>query len=153
MRSRPGPAVASRPAAPWFPPRHVADVVRLIPVLTRHATTARHRPARIHPGARPTEVDAYRYEELSADAFAFGRELGERFHLSPNDWARTSGGSCSRRIPHPAPPSPPSRYPSLPGLGALGLRDQKWRPTSPTHIWMTEGDGEALWTPERMRNM
>ena len=38
------------------------------------------------PGARPTEVDAYKYEELVADAFAIGSELGERFHVVAHDW-------------------------------------------------------------------
>ena len=43
------------------------------------------------PGACPTAVDAYRYEELAADVLAFGRTIGERYHLVGHDWVPAVG--------------------------------------------------------------
>ena len=74
------------------------------------------------PGARPTEVDAYKYEELVADAFAVGSELGERFHLVGHDWGANVGWlmlqeeSFANRILHRDIDT------ALPGLGALRVR-------------------------------
>jgi len=44
------------------------------------------------PGARPASVDAYRYEELGGDVFAFASAFGwERFHLIGHDWGAGAG--------------------------------------------------------------
>jgi pimeloyl-ACP methyl ester carboxylesterase len=44
------------------------------------------------PGARPANVDAYRYEELLADALAVADAAGfDRFHLIGHDWGSIVG--------------------------------------------------------------
>ncbi len=44
------------------------------------------------PGARPGDVDAYRYEEVGGDVFRFADALGwERFHLIGHDWGAGAG--------------------------------------------------------------
>lgn len=43
------------------------------------------------PGGRPAQAQSYPYEELAADALAFGRELGGRFHLVGHDWGAIAG--------------------------------------------------------------
>jgi pimeloyl-ACP methyl ester carboxylesterase len=53
------------------------------------------------PGARPTEVDAYRHEELAADVLAFGREVGGRFHLVGHDWGAIVGWLTLATDPSP----------------------------------------------------
>jgi pimeloyl-ACP methyl ester carboxylesterase len=106
-------------------------------------------------GARPTDVDAYRYEELVADALAFGHELGDRFHLIGHDWGAivawlTAGTDAS----------------SVASMTALSIahyaawarsvyddpamefyRDQLLK------TWMTEGLGEASLPADGLRMM
>jgi pimeloyl-ACP methyl ester carboxylesterase len=44
------------------------------------------------PGARPADVDAYRYEDLGGDVFRFADALGwDRFHLIGHDWGAGAG--------------------------------------------------------------
>jgi pimeloyl-ACP methyl ester carboxylesterase len=106
------------------------------------------------PGARPTEVDAYRYAELIADAFAFGSELGGRFHLITHDWGTNVGWLMLA--------TDPSRIASFTAISIPHY--QVWAravyedPEMASYlrllnIWMTEGEGEAFWTPQAMRNM
>ena len=54
------------------------------------------------PGARPEPVDAYRYEDLAADALAIPRALGfERFHLIAHDWGAIAGWAALSVDPRP----------------------------------------------------
>jgi pimeloyl-ACP methyl ester carboxylesterase len=53
------------------------------------------------PGARPASVDAYRYEELAADALALGTALGERYHLVGHDWGALVGWVTLATDPSP----------------------------------------------------
>ena len=106
------------------------------------------------PGARPTEVDAYRYEELVADAFAIGSELGERFHVIGHDWGANVGWLMLQKDP--------SRIASFTAISIPHY--QVWSRSvyddpamagylSMLNTWMTEGTGEAYWTAEQMRRM
>jgi pimeloyl-ACP methyl ester carboxylesterase len=105
------------------------------------------------PGARPTQVDAYRYEELIADAFAFGTELGDRYHLITHDW-----GANIAWLMLEADPSPIVSFTALAvphyqvwARAALEDEDMAIYRTLLT-IWMTPGEGEDFWTPEVMRD-
>ena len=52
------------------------------------------------PGARPTEVAAYRRQELSADALALADEAGaQRFHLVGHDWGGVLAWDIALRAP------------------------------------------------------
>jgi pimeloyl-ACP methyl ester carboxylesterase len=106
------------------------------------------------PGARPTEVDAYRYEELVADAFAIGSELGDRFHVIGHDWGANVGWLMLEKDP--------SRIASFTAISIPHY--QVWARSvyddpamagylSMLNTWMTEGTGEAYWTAAQMRNM
>jgi pimeloyl-ACP methyl ester carboxylesterase len=106
------------------------------------------------PGARPTEMDAYRYEELVADAFAIGGELGERFHLVAHDWGANVGWLMLQKDP--------SRIASFTAISiphyqawARSVYDDKAMAgyLSMLNTWMTEGKGEAYWTADAMRSM
>ena len=96
------------------------------------------------PGARPTEVDAYKYEELVADAFAIGSELGERFHVIGHDWGTNVGWLMLEKDP--------SRIASFTAISIPHY--QVWARSvyddpamagylSMLNTWMTEGTGEA----------
>jgi pimeloyl-ACP methyl ester carboxylesterase len=66
------------------------------------------------PGARPDDVDAYRYENLGGDVFAIAKAAGfDRFHLIGHDWG-AGAGWCALAID----PSP----------------IQSWTPMSVAHI-------------------
>ena len=106
------------------------------------------------PGARPTEVDAYKYAELVSDAFAFGSELGDRFHLIGHDWGANVGWLMLEEDP--------SRIASFVAMSIPHYR--VWAESvyddpemasylSMLDTWMTPGDGEAFWTEQAMRNM
>ena len=106
------------------------------------------------PGARPPKVDDYRYEELVADTLAFGRELGKRFHLIGHDWGANVGwltlatdpspiaSFTAMSIPHYLAWSR-SVYDDPAMAGYLGM----------LNTWMTEGKGEASWTPDLLRRI
>ena len=106
------------------------------------------------PGARPTEVDAYKYAELVADAFAIGSELGERFHLIAHDWGANIAWLMLQ--------SDPSRIASYTSLAvphyAVWARavyadsDMKGY-LSMLNTWMTPGKGEDYWTASAMKSM
>src|SRR5512133_3536869 len=106
------------------------------------------------PGARPTEVDAYKYEELVADAFALGSELGERFHVIGHDWGTNVGWLMLEKDP--------SRIASFTAISIPHY--QVWARSvyddtamagylSMLNTWMTEGKGEAYWTAAQMKRM
>lgn len=106
------------------------------------------------PGARPTEVDAYKYEELVADAFAIANELGERFHLIGHDWGTNVGWLMLQKDP--------SRIASFTAMSIPHY--QVWARSvyedpamagylSMLNTWMAADKGEAYWTATQMRNM
>ena len=106
------------------------------------------------PGARPTEVDAYKYEELVADAFAIGSELGERFHVVAHDWGANVAWLMLQKDP--------SRIASYTAIAvphyAVWARAVYDDPAMASYLsmlntWMTPGKGEAFWTASAMRNM
>jgi pimeloyl-ACP methyl ester carboxylesterase len=106
------------------------------------------------PGARPTEVDAYKYEELVADAFAIASELGERFHLVAHDWGANIAWLMLQKDP--------SRIASYTALAVPHY--QVWAKAvyddpdmkqylSMLNTWMTPGKGEDYWTASAMKSM
>jgi pimeloyl-ACP methyl ester carboxylesterase len=106
------------------------------------------------PGARPTEVDAYKYAELVADAFAFGSELGERFHVVAHDWGANIAWLMLQKDP--------SRIASYTAIAvphyAVWARAVYDDPDMAQYLsmlntWMTPDKGEAFWTASAMRNM
>ncbi|MBN2575403.1 MAG: alpha/beta hydrolase [Deltaproteobacteria bacterium] len=107
------------------------------------------------PGARPTEVDAYKYEELVADGFAFGSELGEKFHLVAHDWGANIAWLMLQT-------EYSSRIASYTALAVPHYRvwaqavyedpDMK-QYLSMLNTWMTPGTGEDFWTAQAMRQM
>jgi pimeloyl-ACP methyl ester carboxylesterase len=107
------------------------------------------------PGARPTEIDAYRYEELAADALAFGRELGERFHLVGHDWGAIVGW-----LTLATDPSPVASFTamSIPHYAAWARSvyddpDMAFYRDRLLGTWMTEGVGEASISPEFLKTI
>ena len=106
------------------------------------------------PGARPTEVDAYRYEELVADALAFGRELGDRFHLIGHDWGANVGWLTLATDPSPIASFTAISIPHY-GAWSRSVYDDETMAgyRSMLDTWMTEGTGEASWTPELLRRI
>ena len=106
------------------------------------------------PGARPTEVDAYKYAELVADAFAIASELGERFHVVAHDWGANIAWLMLQKDP--------SRIASYTAIAvphyAVWARAVYNDPSMASYLsmlstWMTPGKGEAFWTASAMRNM
>jgi pimeloyl-ACP methyl ester carboxylesterase len=106
------------------------------------------------PGARPTDVEAYRYEELVADAFAIASELGDRFHVIGHDWGANVGWLMLEKDP--------SRIASFTAISIPHY--QIWSRSvyedkamagylSMLNTWMTESTGEAFWTAEQMKSM
>lgn len=106
------------------------------------------------PGARPAEVDAYGYEEIVADAFAIGSELGERFHVIGHDWGANVGWLMLRKDPSRIASFTAISIPHYRVWARLVYDDPAMAGyLSMLDTWMTEGRGEAFWTPARMRNM
>jgi pimeloyl-ACP methyl ester carboxylesterase len=106
------------------------------------------------PGARPTKVDAYRYEELVADALAFGRELGDRFHLIGHDWGANVGWLTLATDPSPIASFTAISIPHY-GAWSRSVYDDEAMAgyRGMLNTWMTEGKGEASWTPELLRRI
>ena len=106
------------------------------------------------PGARPTEVDAYRYEELAADALAFGRELGDRFHLIGHDWGANVGWLTLATDPSPIASFTAMSIPHYAAWARSVYDDEAMAGyRGMLNTWMTEGKGEASWTPELLRRI
>jgi pimeloyl-ACP methyl ester carboxylesterase len=106
------------------------------------------------PGARPTGVDAYRYEELVADTLAFGRELGNRFHLIGHDWGANVGWLTLATDPAPIASFTAISIPHYAAWSRSVYDDEEmagYRQMLDT--WMTEGVGESSWTPELLRRI
>jgi pimeloyl-ACP methyl ester carboxylesterase len=106
------------------------------------------------PGARPTEVDAYRYEELIADAFAIGGELGERFHLVAHDWGANIAWLMLQKDPSRIASFTAIAVPHY-AIWARAVYDDSDMAgyLSMLNTWMTPGTGEAYWTAARMRSL
>ncbi len=106
------------------------------------------------PGARPTEVDAYRYEELVADAFALAHELGDRFHLIGHDWGANVGWLMLEESPSRIASFTAMSIPHYAVWAKSVYEDDEMRwYLDLLEIWMTPGEGEDYWTEEAMRNM
>jgi pimeloyl-ACP methyl ester carboxylesterase len=106
------------------------------------------------PGARPTEVDAYKYEELVADAFAFGSELGQRFHLVAHDWGANIAWLMLQKDPSRIASYTAIAVPHYAVWARAVYEDKDMAQyLSMLNTWMTEGKGEAFWTASAMRNM
>ncbi len=106
------------------------------------------------PGARPTEVDAYRYEELAADTLAFGRELGHRFHLIGHDWGANVGWLTLATDPSPIASFTAISIPHYTAWSRSVYDDEKMAGyRGMLNNWMAEGKGEATWTPELLRRI
>jgi pimeloyl-ACP methyl ester carboxylesterase len=109
------------------------------------------------PGARPTEVDAYKYAELVADGFAFGDVLGEKFHLVAHDWGANIAWlmlqtkDSSRIASYTALAVPHYRVWAQAVYDTSSDLNKVYLPMLTT--WMTPGDGEAYWTASAMRSM
>lgn len=106
------------------------------------------------PGARPTEVDAYRYEELVADTLAFGRELGGRFHLIGHDWGANVGWLTLATDPSSIASFTAISIPHY-GAWSRSVYDDKEMAgyLRMLNTWMIEGRGEATWSPEMLRRI
>lgn len=106
------------------------------------------------PGARPAGVDNYRYEELAADALAFGRELGNRFHLIGHDWGAVVGWLMLATDPSPIASFTAISIPHYTAWSRSVYDDEKMAGyRGMLNTWMTEGKGEASWTPELLRRI
>ena len=107
------------------------------------------------PGARPTAVEAYRYEELVDDAFALGRTLGPRFHLVGHDWGAIVGWVALATNPSQIASFTAMAIPHYEAWtrgvyedpAMANYRDRLLK------TWMTEGEGEAWLSPETLKNM
>ncbi len=106
------------------------------------------------PGARPTEVDAYKYEELVEDAFAIASELGDRFHLIGHDWGTNIGWLMLEKDP--------SRIASFTAISIphyqVWARSVYDDPAMAGYLamlndWMVVDKGESIWTAAQMRSM
>ncbi len=105
-------------------------------------------------GARPIEVDAYRYEELVADMFAFGRELGERFHMVGHDWGAIVGWLALATDPSPVASFTAISIPHYTAWARSVYDDDDMaRYREVLDVWMTEGAGEASTSPEWLRRI
>ncbi len=106
------------------------------------------------PSARPTQVDAYRYEELVADTLAFGRTLGKRFHLIGHDWGAVVGWLTLATDPSSIASFTAISIPHYTAWSRSVYDDEKMAGyRSMLETWMTEGKGEASWTPELLRRI
>jgi pimeloyl-ACP methyl ester carboxylesterase len=105
-------------------------------------------------GARPTAVEAYRYEELVADAFAFGRELGDRFHVIGHDWGAIVGWLALATDPSRIASFTAISIPHYTAWSKSVYDDEGMvRYLDLLKIWMTEGAGEAFWSADTLRRI
>jgi pimeloyl-ACP methyl ester carboxylesterase len=106
------------------------------------------------PGARPTEVDAYKYEELVADAFAIGAELGPRFHVVAHDWGANIAWLMLQKDPTPIASFTSIAVPHYAVWARSVYEDKEMAGyLSMLNTWMAEGTGEAYWTADQMRKL
>jgi pimeloyl-ACP methyl ester carboxylesterase len=107
------------------------------------------------PGARPAEVDAYRYEELAADALALGRSLGDRFHLVGHDWGSIVGWLTLATDPSPVASWTAISIPHYTAWSRSVYDDpaMEFYRDRLLKTWMTEGAGEASISPEFLKTI
>ena len=104
------------------------------------------------PGARPTEVDAYKYEELVADAFAIGGEVGDRFHVVGHDWGANVGWLMLQKDPSRIASFTAISIPHYQVWARSVYDDPKMASyLSMLNQWMS--DGESIWTAAQMKTM
>lgn len=105
------------------------------------------------PGARPAGVDAYRYEELAADALAIGRGLGPRFHLVGHDWGAIVGWLTLATDPSPVASFTAMSIPHYTAWARSVYDDPAMSPYRDRLLgtWMIEGAGEASISPELLK--
>ncbi len=104
------------------------------------------------PGARPAGVDAYRYEELAADALTFGHELGGRFHVIGHDWGAVVGWLMLATDPSPIASFTAISIPHYKAWSHSVYDDQGMAGyLRILNIWMTEGKGEDFWSADQLR--
>jgi pimeloyl-ACP methyl ester carboxylesterase len=127
----------------------------LMPVLTENGYHCLAPDQRGYsPGARPIGVDAYRYEELVADVLAFGRELGTKFHLIGHDFGAVVGWLTLATDPSPIASFTAISIPHYTAWSRSVYDDEKMAGyRGMLNTWMTEGKGEASWTPELLRRI
>ncbi|HWC31254.1 MAG TPA: alpha/beta hydrolase, partial [Dehalococcoidia bacterium] len=106
-------------------------------------------------GARPPGVDAYRYEELAADALALGRELGPRFHLVGHDWGAIVGWLALATDPTPIRSFTAMSIPHYTAWARSVYEDpaMSFYRDRLLGTWMIEGAGEASISPEFLRTI
>jgi pimeloyl-ACP methyl ester carboxylesterase len=128
---------------------------RLMPVLAANGYHCLAPDQRGYsPDARPTEVDAYRYSELVADAFALGSELGDRFHVVAHDWGANVGWLMLQADPSRIVSFTAISVPHYAVWARAVYEDQEMASyLTMLNTWMTEGTGEDFWTAEQMRRM
>lgn len=106
------------------------------------------------PGARPTEVDAYKYAELVDDAFAIASELGERFHLIGHDWGANIGWLMVQKDPSRIASFTAMSIPHYHVWSRLVYEDPKMASyLTMLNDWMVEGKGESTFSAATMRSM
>lgn len=106
------------------------------------------------PGARPTEVAAYEYQELVADAFAIAAELGPRFHVVAHDWGANIAWLMLQKDPAPIASFTSIAVPHYAVWARSVYEDKEMAGyLSMLNTWMTEGKGEAYWTADQMRKL
>lgn len=107
------------------------------------------------PGARPAGVDAYRYEELAADALALGRSMGERFHLVGHDWGAIVGWLTLATDPLPIASWTSMSIPHYTAWARSVYEDPAMQPYRDRllGVWLKEGDGEASISPDWLRTI
>ena len=107
------------------------------------------------PGARPSEVEAYRYEELAGDVLAFGRELGGRFHLVGHDWGAIVGWLTLATDASPIASFTAISIPHYTAWARSVYEDPGMALYRDRLLgtWMSEGAGEASISPEFLRRI
>ena len=106
------------------------------------------------PGARPTEVDAYKYAELVADGFAFGKELGEKFHVVAHDWGANIAWLMLQKDPSPIASFTSVAVPHYQVWAKAVYNDPDMAGyLTMLTTWNTPDKGEAFWTESKLRTM
>ncbi len=105
------------------------------------------------PGARPGGVDAYRYEELAADALSFGRMLGKRFHVIGHDWGANVGWLMLATDPSPVASFTAISIPHY-GVWSRSVYEDKQMAgyLRMLNVWMSD-KGEASWSAKQLRQI
>jgi pimeloyl-ACP methyl ester carboxylesterase len=107
------------------------------------------------PGARPSGVDFYSFEELAADALALGRSMGERFHLVGHDWGAIVGWLTLATDPSPIATWTSMSIPHYTAWARAVYEDPAMQVYRDRLLgtWLQEGAGEASITPDWLRTI